>query len=194
MLAYKGTMLLGTVMMGMMHLARDHWAYRESGRPCTCRQNLDRILRSISQRTTDISKTHRVSWISSPSIKDDMMDVIATTQPNRVKAITGAFELEPPAQRLLTQRGANYHYRLSVDSFATLMKMLIRVRLYQSIWSPQNYSYGTLEEPNPQQDELVNILLKQFELSEGFLVPDSISRIFDILVRFPSVKDYHKES
>ena len=122
------------------------------------------------------------------------MDVIATTQPNRVKAITGAFELEPPAQRLLTQRGANYHYRLSVDSFATLMKMLIRVRLYQSIWSPQNYSYGTLEEPNPQQDELVNILLNQFELSEGFLVPDSISRIFDILVRFASVKDCYKES
>lgn len=123
-----------------------------------------------------------------------MMDVVATTQPNYGKGITGSHELATPAQRLLAEKGASYHYRLGIDALATLMKMLIRVRLYQSTWSQRNYPFGTLEERGPRQDELVNILLKQFQLSEGFLVPDSISQVFDILVRFPSIEDHNKES
>ncbi|KAJ6138243.1 hypothetical protein N7471_004729 [Penicillium samsonianum] len=113
--------------------------------------------------------------------KDDMMDVVATTQPNHGKGIPGSDELAAPAQRLLKDKRANYHSRLHIDHLTTLLRMLTRVRLYEPTWGRPNLHYGTLEEPRPQQDELVNILTKQSQISEGFLVPDSVSRVFDIL-------------
>lgn len=180
-------------MSGMIR-SKGHWAYVQNGRPCTCRHNVDRILRSISQLSSDIPDSNQPSKISSSFIKDDMMDVVATTEPNDDKGIPGPNELAPPAQHLLDDKSASYHSQLHIDHFATLMRMLTRVKLHKPTWSRQNFHYGTLEEPTPQQDELVNILAKQFQLSEGFLVPESRSRVFDILVRFSSILKYNMKS
>ena len=115
------------------------------------------------------------------------MDVVATTRPNPDKGIPGSGELAPTAQRLLKDKGASYLYQLNIKRLDTLMGILNRVRLYKTTWGRQNFHYGTLEEPSPQQDELVNILAEQFQLSEGFLVPGAILRVFDILVRLSSI-------
>jgi hypothetical protein len=116
-----------------------------------------------------------------------MMDVVATTRPNPGKGIPGSGELAPTAQRLLKDKGATYHYQLNIRSLVTLMSILNRVRLYKTTWGRKTFHYGTLEEPSPQQDELLNILAEQFQVSEGFLVPGAISRVFDILVRLFSI-------
>jgi hypothetical protein len=110
-----------------------HWAYVH-GRPCTCRHNVDRIF------------SNQNGFISASFIKDDMMDVVAMTEPNDVKGIPGPEELAPPAQRLLDDKRASYHYQLHIDRLATLMRMLSRVKLHEPTWSRQNFHYGTLEE------------------------------------------------
>ncbi|KAJ6085098.1 hypothetical protein N7499_004727 [Penicillium canescens] len=127
-----------------------------------------------TERRPDLAKRHSF-------IEDDMMDVVATTRPNPGKGIPGSGELAPTAQRLLKDKGATCHYQLNIKSLATLMSILNRVRLYKTTWGRKTFHYGTLEEPSPQQDELLNILAEQFQLSEGFLVPGAISRVFDIL-------------
>ncbi|KAJ5387820.1 hypothetical protein N7509_010361 [Penicillium cosmopolitanum] len=90
------------------------------------------------------------------------MDGVAMIEPNDVKGIPGPEELAPPAQRLLDDKRASYRYQLHIDHLAILMRMLTRVKLHEPTWSRQHFHYGTLEEPTPQQDQLVNILAKQF--------------------------------
>ncbi|KAJ5742160.1 hypothetical protein N7533_011569 [Penicillium manginii] len=192
MLAYKGTGLLGT-MCGTFR-SKVHWAYVQDGTPCTCRHNFDRILRSISQLSSEIPDSNQTNNTSSSYIKDDMMDIVATTGPYDGKGIPGPDELAPSAQLLLDDKSASYRSRLKIEHFTTMMRMLMRVNLLEPTWSQQKLHYGTLEEPTPQQDELVNILAAQFQLSEGFIVQKSLSRAFDILVRFSSIQKYQMKS
>lgn len=180
LLAYKGTGILGTI-LSVMTQAKVHWAY-VNGRSCTCRHNIDRIFRSISHVHTNVQQS---SNNSQSYLEDDMLDIVATTQPHKTKGIPGYETLSPTGQRLLRSKGANYQSQLHSRSLTTLLSLLHRIRLYTSTWGRDNFHHGTLEEPSARQDELVNVLVQPFNLDgEGFLTSSAISRCFDLLVRF----------
>lgn len=118
LLAYKSTKLLVTITTSM-GFSKIHWAFI-NGRPCTCRHNVNWILRSISQSSTETHEPQSSSF--SPSfIEDDTIDFMATTRPPRNKRIPSSSELAPIAQRLLQEKGANYHYQLHIERLHTLV-------------------------------------------------------------------------
>ncbi|KAJ5818249.1 hypothetical protein N7474_003840 [Penicillium riverlandense] len=169
LLAFKGTEFLGTT--------RGHH-YRAStyGRLYICRSNVDRIFRSIGR----VSHRPNQSSLGSPFIDEDVMDVLASAQPNPVKGNLGANTLKLPAQRLL--KGANPQYQVHIKDLTTLTGLLNRMRLYKLTWGQQCFHYGSLENSSPQKMELVDILVQPFRPDrEGFLTLDSMTRGLDIL-------------
>ncbi|KAJ5907725.1 hypothetical protein N7495_000407 [Penicillium taxi] len=113
-------------------------------------------------------------------MEDDVMDVVASTQPQMLPFIPSSAALKPVAQRLL--RGVNPQYRLHSDNLIALVCLISSLKLSKSTWGA-GLHYGSLEEYSPQKEELVNILLRPFCLDhEGFITPKSMLQGLDFLM------------
>lgn len=168
LLAFQGTDILGTI--------EDGDVYWQPDKPCRCRSNINRIFRSIGRVSL---KQHSPDCMS--FVEADVMDVLATTQPQIATMLPSPSQLNSAAQRLL--EGVNPCYQVLANDLAVFIELFIRMRLHKTSRGRGLY-YGTLEESSLQKEELVKNLVQRFPVDEEHcLTPESMFRGLDILVR-----------
>ncbi|EAW08792.1 uncharacterized protein ACLA_097300 [Aspergillus clavatus NRRL 1] len=173
LLSLQGTRLLGIVEDDFGHC----WGRVED--TCSCRFRINRIFRSLSLVNCQSSSDPQVAGFDT-FITDDVIDVILTIFPSHPKLHPSLEQLKPLAERLLQRR--TDQYQMKVSDLATLLCLIMRLRVYQPTWD-RGFHYGSFEESSPEKEEFANILAQSFCLDDDdeYLAPDSVLRALDIL-------------
>jgi hypothetical protein len=152
LLAARGTGLLGTLEDGDYS-----WRYDEC---FTRRVNFNRILRSISHLKDPALDTQQQSQPGSDIstfIVDDVMDVLAMTQPQDISVHPSPDLLKPVAERLIGEGATPVQFWIKGGELSLLLSLLLRLRLHETKWARKEFHYGTFDEQCPQDDELAHV-------------------------------------
>ena len=176
LLALRGTKLLGTLEDGDYS-----WRYDES---FTHRVNFNRILRSISlPGDADTQQQLQPGCDTSTLIVDDVMDVLAMTQPQDISVHPSPDLLKPVAQKLISESATPMQDWIKGEELSLLLSLLLRLRLYETKWARKEFHYGTFDEQCPQGDELAHILTERLTGGKGtVLTSDQAQEALEILV------------
>ena len=176
LLAVRGTKLLGTLEDGDYS-----WRYYEC---FTRRANFNRILRSISlPEDADTQQHSQPGCHTSTFIVDDVMDVLAMTQPQDISVHPSPDLLKPVAQKLISGSATPVKFWIEGEELSLLLSLLLRLRLHEAKWARKEFHYGTFDEHCPQDDELFRILTGRLVDGQGtVLTSDQAQDALDMLV------------
>jgi hypothetical protein len=174
LLAGQGTDLLGTQEQGEYFWRSDDYFFRKA--------DFKRIFRSISF-PKDTSKQLAQTDYDPASILDDIMDVLATTQPQYVCMLPSHDQLESVAQKLFGEASTQTRYQSSRKDLSILLGLILRLRLCKTT-RRQRFPIGTFDKADPGDNELAKILISGLagNQAEEFLTPEQILRAVDLLV------------
>lgn len=171
LLAAQGTDILGTQEKGDYF-----WRFDEDD-TFFHRTGFKRMLRSISSifPGTDHDSA------SSSSIVNDVMDVLAMTQPQHMTFAPSADQLEPAARKLLGEGSTaqmGYHCRATRQDLSILLSIPLRMRLYKAKWG-LGFHLGSFDKADPENEELASILTSNTNLT---IDDDDKCSVLDMLV------------
>lgn len=176
LLAVRGTKLLGTLEDG------DYpWRYDES---FTRKISFNRIFRSISApEDANTQQNFQPGCHTSTSIVDDVMDVLAMTQPQDISVHPSPDMLKPAAQKLISESATPVQFWTKGEGLFLLLSLLLRLRLHEAKWARKEFYYGTFDEQRPEDVELSRILTERLAGGQGtVLASDQAQNALDMLV------------
>ncbi|KAJ5620840.1 hypothetical protein N7510_004824 [Penicillium lagena] len=169
LLAAQGTDILGTQEEGDYFWRHDDAFFHTA--------DYKRTLRSIGL-PDDINNQPTDS-----GLEEDVMDVLAMTQPQSVSLAPSPDQLGPAARKLLDEGPTRTQYRVARRDLSTLLSLLLRLRLYKAKWGSY-FHYGTFDSAEPGDEKLANILVNGLgEVRDGEnLTSKQLLRAMDLLV------------
>lgn len=169
LLAGRGTDLLGTQAEGEYFWRHDRAFFR--------RADFQRIFRSVS--LPEGPNNHPTN----PALEEDVMDVLAMTQPQSETLAPSPDQLEPASRKLLGEGSVRTGYQLPQKSLSTLLSLLPRLRLHKSKWG-SHFHFGTFDDVEPVHERLADILAKGLAGNNDRenLESDHLLRAMDMLV------------
>ena len=174
LLAVQGTEILGTQDEGDYFWRHDDAFFHKS--------NFERIFRSIGlQENTDRPSIHLDH--GSTSSLEDVMDVLAMTQPQTVSLAPSPYQLGPAARELFSKDVCQERCQVSRKDLSRLLSLLLRVRLLDAKWGIR-FHFGTLEKRDPADEELADILVRGLgsDQDEDYLTSSLNIMAMDLLV------------
>lgn len=178
LLAFRGTKLLGTLECG-------DYSWRFEYDECfTRRANFNRILRSIScPEDPGTQQCSKPSCNTSTFIVDDVMDILAMTQPQDISLHPSPDLVKPAAQNLISGGATPIQFWIKGEKLSILLSLLLRLRLYETKWARKEFHYSTFDEQCPQDEELACILTDQLAGGQDtILTSDKTQKGLDMLV------------
>ncbi|OJJ98910.1 hypothetical protein ASPACDRAFT_44539 [Aspergillus aculeatus ATCC 16872] len=146
------------------------------------RADCARVLRSIGH----LESTQVLSAFEPPnhsqSALDDIMDVLATTQPYSVNLAPSPTHLEAVARRLLAEGLTITTYRLSQTELSTFLVLLLRLGVSNDKWG-RNYYFGSFADENPVDEVLANAMAARLIGSDEVDFDKALEMKMDALVR-----------
>lgn len=177
LLAARGTGLLGTLEDGDYS-----WRYDEC---FTRRVNFNRILRSIGRLEDPTSGTQQQSQPGSDIstfIVDDVMDVLAMSQPQDISVHPSPDLLKPAAKKLIDEGATPVQFWIKSEQLSLLLSLLLRMKLHETKWARKEFHYGTFDEQCPQDDELACVFTNRLAGQGTVLTSDQAQKALDMLV------------
>ena len=150
LLVVQGTDFLGTQEGGDYFWRNDDAFFRKS--------NFERIFRSIGLPENSDRVSNHLDHGSIPSL-EDTMDVLAMTQPQTISLAPSPYQLGPAARKLLSEGVFQERCRVARKDLSRLLSLLLRLRLRDAKWGTL-FHFGTLEERDPADEELADILVR----------------------------------
>lgn len=169
LLAGRGTDLLGTQAEGEYFWRHDRAFFR--------RADFQRIYRSISLPEAPDNQ------LTDPSLEEDVMDVLAMTQPQSETLAPSPNQLGPASRRLLGQGSVRTGCRVTQSDLSTLLSLLLRLRLHKAKWGSY-FHFGTIDNAEPVHEKLADILAKGLTGNNDRenLESDHLLGVMDLLV------------
>lgn len=169
LLAVQGTDILGTQEEGDYFWRHNDVFFR--------RADFQRTFRSIGLPDGPNNQP------TDSNLEEDVMDVLAMTQPQSVSLAPSPDQLGPAARKLLGEGPTRTRYRVTRRDFSTLLSLLLRLRLHKAKWGSY-FHYGTFDNAEPGDEELANILVNGLgEVHDGEnIASEQLLRAMDLLV------------
>ncbi|PYI04097.1 hypothetical protein BO78DRAFT_431642 [Aspergillus sclerotiicarbonarius CBS 121057] len=167
LLAHDATDLLGTQEDGDYYWRFDETFFRKA--------SFSRMLRSIG---------HLGETGQEEAVVDDVMDVLAITQPQSMKSMPCPDTLRPAARKLLDSGKTPMGCRVTRRDLFALLLLVLRMRLIGEKWGHGDH-YGTIGEVYPEDEQLAEVLVNGVVGDEDDLGVDDLLRIQDVLPNLP---------
>ena len=146
------------------------------------KSNFERLFRSIGlPENTDRPSIHLDH--GSTSNLEDVMDVLAMTQPQTVSWAPSPYQLGPAARKLFSEGVFQERCRIARKDLSILLSLLLRLKLRDAKWGTR-FHFGTLEKRDPADEELADILVRGLggDQDEDYLTSSLNTIAMDLLV------------
>lgn len=164
LLAHDATDLLGTQEDGGYYWRFDERFFRKA--------SFSRILRSIG---------HLKETGQEDAVVDDVMDVLAITQPQAMKLMPSPDRLRPVARETLEAGVVPMGCRVSRSDLVTLLVLVLRMELQREKWGYGDH-FGTIRDVNLGDEQLAEVLVNGVVGDKDDLGPNDLLRVQDLLV------------
>ena len=171
LLAVQGSDILGTQDEGDF-LWRDTEAeFRQT--------DFRRIFRSLGRYREDRSESSDDHGGTFPLV-EDVMDVLAMTQPFSIGLAPSPDQLERTARRLLDNDSTRTRSRVTRKDLSTLISLILRMKVEQTKWGP-NFHFGCIAKGEPADGKLADDLIDS-DRDEDDLVYLQVRMTIDMFV------------
>lgn len=171
LLAIQGTDILGTQDGGDCLWREDDAFF--------CRADFARIFRSIGLPKSITRPSTEMDHSQNCSL-NDVMDVLATTQPHTVSLAPSPDQLESAARKLVGQNLTRRRYEVAHQDVSTLLSLLLRLRLHQARWA-LGFRFGEIDPAYSGDPELADVLVDALDVEKVTEV-GQILRVMNLLV------------
>ena len=135
LLVVQGTDILGTLEEGDYFWRNNHAFFRKA--------SFQRIFTSIGLPENTDRPSIDLDYTSA-SMLEDVMDVLATTQPQSICLLPSPDQLQPAARKLFREGALQKRYRIAPKDLSRLLSLLLRLRLRKAKWDYAGHHASTL--------------------------------------------------